>query len=76
MRVISTDGTNNVSYEGNIFCIISDEEHEEFIISVRTDYIHYLPLASYKTKDLAVKAMNDMAIAAQTSLQNYPYHLQ
>lgn len=59
MRVISKDGTTNVPYENNVFCVIIDDENEEYTVAVRnTNLTGFMPLAVYNSKDAAMNAFN------------------
>ena len=69
MRVISQDKLNNVPYEGNTFCIVSDNEKEEYSIVVRGANLNmYMPLATYKSMKAAQKIFDDMIAAGERSM--------
>ena len=76
MRVVSRDGCINVPYEGNMFCLIHDEEHEKHEIVVRTpSFTGYMELASYDTLEEAKDSFEDMAQAGAITMQNTAYYL-
>ena len=77
MRIISQDNHINISYENSFLCVVEDDNDEDYHVAVRTpSFQGYMPLATYKTEAEAMKVFNDMKIAAQTSLQNFPYQLK
>jgi len=69
MRVISTDGMINVSYENNSFVVIVDDGNKEYTVSARgSDLLHYVPLAVYDSQERAVEEMKKMADKAASLL--------
>lgn len=68
MRVISKDYTINVSYENSFLCVIEDADEKSFHVAVRTPSLqNYMPLATYDTKEKAVKVFKMMADEAASS---------
>lgn len=68
MRVISKDRAVNVPYEGNMFCIIKDEENKNFVVAVRNSNLTgFMPLAEYKTEEAAQIAFDQMIAAGEVS---------
>ena len=67
MRVISQDKTVNVQYEGNMFCVINDEEEKEYLVAVRNNNLTgFMPLATYQTKQEAQTAFDSLIDAGET----------
>ena len=67
MRVISQDKTVNVQYEGNVFCVINDEEKKEYLVAVRNNNLTgFMPLATYQTKQEAQAAFDSLIDAGET----------
>ena len=77
MRIISQDGQINTSYENSFLCVVEDPDAKEWYISVRTPSLaSHMPLATYKTKEEAMKEFKNLEITAQTSLQNSTYQFK
>jgi len=79
MRVLSSDGCVNVSYEGNMFCLVSDEQKNEHMICVRSNanIEKYMPLATYDSKERAAEVFDELgSMAAQImTTSNSRYYL-
>ena len=66
MRVVSSDKMTCVPYENNFFAVVKDDNGEDFHIALRlSDFIHFIPLATYKDEVRAMNVFNDMIAAGE-----------
>ena len=78
MRVISGDHTINASYDGNIFCVVENEDDNKYYVSLRSlTQNGWMPMAAYDTKEKAIAVMDEMRkFAIQTYDINDCFYLE
>ena len=69
MRVISQDRKTNVPYEPNVFCLIADNDNENYCVAVRNPNLTgFMPLAEYATEKAAQIAFDELITAGERNI--------